>query len=183
MPACLEEGYLKPLGAGSSKWLQTGVRLSATATPQISVHSTGTPGRGHHRGGAEALSEGSHPGSTDPQGGGVLHIIPGAQERRHNAACDQSTAPQLFPSLSTLQDRGYPCGEGPPSARGLDDMNRSERCLFFHPQDRKFQRFVWQRKSYQFTCLPLFWSGCRPQGLHKGAKASDSSHEEQRGAL
>ena len=64
----------------------------------------------------------------------------------------------------------------------LDHTNRSERCLFsipIHPQGRKFLRFIWCWKSYPFTCLPFSLAAV----FTAGAKASDSSHEEQTGAL
>ena len=87
-----------------------------------------------------------------------LSTVCGPKEgRRHQTSCEPEGSQVSCPT-GALPDGRHTHPEGHSTPRGLDDKGRSERRLFSIPvssHDRKFLRFCWQGKMYQFNCLPF----------------------------
>ena len=137
-------------------------RLCVTATSTISTPaSTILCGadtadlHGDHRTSTEKCNRES---DTPPTTGLLFKSLPYPQERLRTTLGNQPESVEQVCAKRTFQDGGYPHSKGPPETRRLASQSRLEGCLFSVPidyQHRKFLRFIFKRKTYQFNCLPF----------------------------
>ena len=87
-----------------------------------------------------------------------------AEERRRSQAYYQSEKIKRVYTPQSLQDGGNPYAERPLATGGLHGENRPEGSLLCSPisgEDRKYLRFRWVKKTFQFNYLP-FGLSCAP---------------------